>query len=181
MLPIKILKLKCHFAVKDMILTAIEDTDSFIITEHGDDVCPLTDWEKYEDGEEMPEYYEIFSKVAAEEILDVVKYEFGFDIADINKYWFQQYGAKGEHGWHFHPGCLYHAIYYLELPKGCPPTLVRAPNGFEFTPNVEEGDILIMPSILEHTSPPNNSRERKTIIAMNIDMESDEDDENDDD
>jgi len=171
MFPIKIVSMPGHNAVKEMILSQIEETDSFIIHGHGDEYPPLTDWEKYDDceWEDYPSYWHTFHSLAEELILDVVHDEFGYEEATFGTFWFQQYETKGEHDWHMHPQCLYHAIYYLELPRGTPPTLCRMPGGFEFTPNVEEGDILIMPSIIEHTSPKNRSRNRKTVIAMNID------------
>ena len=172
MLPLKIQTLKSHSIIKKSLLKLIEETDSYIINHDEDEVCPLTDWENYEDknGKDA-KYWELFKSVAENKIIEVFENEWNFENVELDKYWFQQYTKKGEHGWHYHYGCLYHAIYYLELPEGTPPTLVRAPNGFEFTPNVKEGDILIMPSIMEHCSPPNESSLRKTIIAINIDGE----------
>ena len=172
MFPIKLIKCPNHAKIKERILDLIDTDENQYQIDHEDDPGPndgpLTDWtDDYR--EERPEYLEIFLRQAAEDILDVVRYDFGFHLAEIGHFWYQQYEQKFKHGWHFHGHCLYHAVYYTELPKGTPPTLCRLPGGFEFYPNAEEGDILIMPSIVEHTSPPNQSEHRKTIIAVNID------------
>lgn len=178
MLPLKIIRCPGHNKIKDKILRHIENHEDAYFIEHSDDpegVGPYTDWDVQAE-DKSDRYYQIFIKHAEEAIMEVVRDEWGVEDAGMDNYWFQQYGKNLMHGWHYHFGCLYHYIYYLELPEGTPPTLVRIPGGFEFTPNVKEGDILIMPSICEHTSPYNTSDKRKTIIAGNID-EYDEDEE----
>lgn len=170
MLPIKLIRCPNHEKIKTNILREIDNTDRYQIEHDGDgpDSGPLTDWER-NDEEKLSEYVRIFFKHAEQEILDVVKYEYGVEYAQLTNYWYQQYTETLTHGWHFHGGCLYHAIYYLELPEDAPPTMCRLPGGFEFTPNAQEGDILIMSSCIEHCSPPNSSQDRKSIIAVNID------------
>ena len=176
MLPIKIIQCPGHNSIKDKILKRIDSHEDAYYIDYADDMednGPYTDWQVQPDGEN-DRYYQIFLNHAEEAIMQTVRDEWGLEKAELQNYWFQQYNKNLTHGWHYHFGCLYHYIYYVELPKGTPPTLVRLPGGFEFTPNVKEGDILIMPSILEHTSPVNKSHKRKTIIAGNIDEKAEE-------
>ena len=171
MFPIKIIQCPNHEKIQKKILKHIANHPrAYYIDHEGDpeDSGPWTDWNTQ--GEKDDKYFKVFRMHAENAILDVVREEMGGKTeGNLCNYWFQQYETNSEHGWHFHWGCLYHVIYYLELPEGTPATLVRAPGGFEFTPNVKEGDILIMPSIFEHTSPVNTTDERKTIIAVNVD------------
>lgn len=172
MLPAKIIKCPNHKRIKDKILKYMEEHPGGYFIEHSDDprgTGPYTDWD--ENNEADAKYWLLYKKYAEKAIIDVVRNEFLLENAELSNYWFQQYTKNLQHGWHHHYGCLYHAIYYCELPEGTPPTMVRLPGGFEFTPNVKEGDILIMPSIYMHTSPINKSDKRKTIIAVNIDEE----------
>ncbi len=169
MLPLKIIQCPKHRKIKRKLLAEIDNADSYQIDHEGDEgIGPVTDWTT-DCREEREEYMRVYMMHAEQAILDVCRYEYGFEDGNIGHYWFQQYEETYTHSWHFHGGCLYHAIYYLELPEDAPPTMCRLPGGFEFTPNAKEGDILIMPSIVEHCSPPNRSAERKTIIAVNID------------
>jgi ectoine hydroxylase-related dioxygenase (phytanoyl-CoA dioxygenase family) len=42
--------------------------------------------------------------------------------------------------------------------------------GEEFQIDVKEGDYVVFPSMLKHCSKPNETQERKTIIALNINV-----------
>ena len=171
MLPIRILRLNEHRQIKQELLDLIDETNRYQI-EHDDSekgVGPLTDWKNYEDKKvEEPKYFKKWCLFAEDLILDAVEFEFKYRKASLTNFWYQQYHEKYEHNWHYHNHCFYHAIYYLELPETAPATMCRFPGGIEFTPNVQEGDILLMPSIIEHCSPPNKGTDRKTIIAVNI-------------
>lgn len=177
-----IIKCPNHKAIKEELLEKIEwETDSYMITHENDDGTldengPLTDWENYDDETDelgrfpWTPYMQQYMENAQDAILTTIETTYNTNEAEIDNYWFQQYTRNLTHGWHYHWSCLFHAIYYLELPKGTPPTMCRLPGGFEYTPNVKEGDILIMPSTICHCSPKNKSDKRKTIIAVNIDM-----------
>jgi hypothetical protein len=85
----------------------------------------------------------------------------------------QQYYKKDTHDWHNH-NCSWSAVYYVELSKDSPRTQLIEPYSSNIiTPNVNEGDILIMPGNVEHCSPPNQSDNRKTIISFNFIIEKD--------
>lgn len=83
-------------------------------------------------------------------------------------YWFQQYKKDDFHTWHIHGGCNFSCVYYVNLNDDNAKTTFRLLNGSEFTVDVKEGNILIFPSYLPHTSKSNNSDVVKTVIAFNI-------------
>jgi hypothetical protein len=95
--------------------------------------------------------------------------ELGYNWIQISEIWFQQYNKESEHGWHVH-GCNFTNVYYLELPKGTPKTLLIDPftqkNIIEV--NVQEGDIISFPSFVVHKTEKNLSEKRKTIISWNL-------------
>lgn len=95
--------------------------------------------------------------------------QIGFDGFKINEIWFQQYYEGSEHGWHTHSSNFTN-VYYLELPKDSPKTLIVDPinkkNIIEI--DVDEGDLLMFPSYVLHKAPKNNGN-RKTIISYNLD------------
>lgn len=97
--------------------------------------------------------------------------ETGFNDFKCHQIWFQQYFKNSEHGWHTH-GCNFTGVYYLDLPKECPKTILIDPYDQKTKINidVEEGDILIFPSFVLHKSPKNESSNIKTIISFNIDV-----------
>ena len=84
--------------------------------------------------------------------------------------WFQQYNTTDFHNWHRHGNSEWNMIYYLEFAKDCPATEFRNPvdPNNTFIPDVREGQYILFPSLLAHRSAPNPSRERKTVIAINI-------------
>jgi len=96
-------------------------------------------------------------------------HDLGYDDAKIFKWWFQQYRKNDTHSWHTHGKSNWAIVYYVELPEEAPPTLfLNLYNHEIIEPGVSEGDVIIFPANMPHTSPPNKSNERKTIIAMNV-------------
>jgi hypothetical protein len=104
------------------------------------------------------------------EELAVLYKEIGFDSLEVKEIWFQQYLTGSEHGWHTHSSNFTN-VYYLEMPKGTPPTQIVSP--YDRTKIIEvdakEGDLLVFPSYVLHKAPVNKSNKRKTIISYNID------------
>ena len=96
--------------------------------------------------------------------------ELGFDGFKINEIWYQQYSKTSQHGWHTHSSNFTN-VYYLDLPKDSPKTkLVNGYNQSEVIElDVEEGDMVIFPSFIIHSAPPNLSNHQKTIISYNVD------------
>jgi hypothetical protein len=85
----------------------------------------------------------------------------------INNLWFQQYKNLDFHGWHAHPGSSLSGVYYLDLPGESSKTSFRI-DKTEFDVDVSEGDILIWPAWIQHTSKPNQSKHTKTVISFNL-------------
>jgi hypothetical protein len=87
----------------------------------------------------------------------------------ISNFWFQQYEKNDEHDWHQHRGMSYTNVYYLEHTKNTPDTQIRDFISEEIIDiDVTEGDIIIFPAISWHRSSPNQSNDKKTIIAFNV-------------
>jgi hypothetical protein len=86
--------------------------------------------------------------------------------------WFQQYEQNEYHSWHTHSRCSFSGIYYLELPSDSCATEFIEPYDIYKTHSmyVAEGDVVIFPSFLIHSSPKNPSMFRKTIVAFNFDF-----------
>jgi hypothetical protein len=87
----------------------------------------------------------------------------------IDGFWFQQYKNEESHNWHYHPKSFWTFVYYVELPEDALPVEVIEP----FTQNqyiveAKEGDLVFMPSQYLHRSPPNVSKDQKTIISFNM-------------
>lgn len=85
-------------------------------------------------------------------------------------YWFQQYAFGDFHEWHLHGKCLFSSVYYVELAEESSKTRFNF-LGKEFEMDVKEGQILSAPSFLLHCSKPNKSKQIKTIIAFNTDLQ----------
>ena len=72
------------------------------------------------------------------------------------------------HKWHVHGRAHWSNVYFVELPNRDMKTQIfdiRKEKLIEY--DVKEGDIISFPAMLCHSSPPNLSDERKTIIAFN--------------
>lgn len=114
------------------------------------------------------QWVQFLLKYLIDDILEMHK-EMGFDGFKLNEIWFQQYYKSSEHGWHNHSSNFTN-VYYLELPKNSPKTLLLNPFDKKtiIEVDVEEGDLLIFPSYVLHKAPKNNG-DRKTIISYNLD------------
>ena len=91
--------------------------------------------------------------------------------------WFERSFESNYHGAHNHGSLGFSAVLFVEFdPLEHKPTRLIAPfNGFysggliEHRPEgVNEGTLLIWPSILLHDIEPNRSKKRRTIISFNI-------------
>jgi hypothetical protein len=89
----------------------------------------------------------------------------------IDKMWFQQYHKNDTHKWHTHKYTNLICIYYVEMPDNNQKTLIK---NFGSNDLIEyeayEGDIIMFPAYLYHSSPLINSDNRKTIISFNLDI-----------
>jgi cupin superfamily acireductone dioxygenase involved in methionine salvage len=164
-LPYVVLNFKAHKKLKNKILGAIEQIAPNTISALDHQIYK-TDWNQ---STTIPRpYVEIIHSDISSELDNVFK-NFGFDRYNVHNIWFQQYQLNDIHGWHTHANCHYTCIYYVELPNGAPSTQFLDPldNETIFKINVNEGDILIMPSMIKHRSPSIENNVRKTIISFN--------------
>jgi hypothetical protein len=86
----------------------------------------------------------------------------------IINYWFQQYEKNDYHQWHIHNSCIFSCVYYVDIQEDTPKTLFKLFDKSEIEIEMNEGEILIFPSYLEHISKLNKSDKTKTIISFNI-------------
>jgi hypothetical protein len=164
-LPILSIHFERHEEVKDRLLKLISEQQSSP-SDDGDRISN-TDW--YVDVCGQREYWDFLWKYIGPEIDHIYKNVIGYDKWELNNYWFQQYKQNDTHGWHWHHKVFYNNVYYVELPEGSPGTELQVPiTGEIIRPNVKEGDILIFPALMLHQSPPNQSEERKTVVAFNV-------------
>lgn len=85
----------------------------------------------------------------------------------INQIWFQIYNKGDYHGWHTHIGCNFTNVYFLQLPNKTMKTQLYNNE----TIDLNEGDILTIPSYLLHRSIENSFDEQKIIISFNTNFE----------
>ena len=114
-------------------------------------------------------YAEYVLKVLDNDLKSLFK-SMEYDMIRYQGIWFQQYEKADFHSWHRHGNSEWNLVYYLEFDKKCPATEFRNPLNKDETyiPNVHEGQYVLFPSLLSHRSVPNESRSRKTVIAINI-------------
>ena len=94
----------------------------------------------------------------------------------ISKAFATAYDKGHEQILHNHGKALFSAMIYVDLdPIDHSPTIYKQPfNQFDsanvcfIKPKTKEGDMLIVPSPIEHFSPVNNSSKRKTVIALDL-------------
>ena len=118
------------------------------------------------------EYLEYFKKILSPH-LDKLADWLCFKKWTVSNAWYQQYKKTNGHTWHNHAYSNFSGVYYVELPNDDLKTqYYDSMNKKIFEQlNINEGQLLIVPSYILHRSPENNSNNRKTIIAFNINFE----------
>ena len=168
-MPYLVKRFDQHEQLKDSILSMLEIAQ-FISPEDSRSEVNITktDWPLSRAPRDWVTY---ISEPLTKNLLEMYA-ELGFDGFMMTDIWFQQYLKGSEHGWHVHNG-NYTNVYYLELPKGTPPTQLLSPwdNKTVIEVEVEEGDLLICPASVLHKAPKNQSDTlRKTIISYNTEV-----------
>ena len=166
LIPYTKFSFKEHSRLKTSLLDAISRTQSDKVVDQ-EFTISATDWPT---SEETPRFYlDLFRDNLTPQLTQVVS-DMGFSKYEIHGVWFQQYNQGSSHSWHNHARCHYSCIYYLELPSNSPRTqfvdTIDQQSVFEI--DVEEGDILIVPSMIKHRSPPVIDNVRKTVIVFNM-------------
>ena len=167
--PIFILKFDQHEYYKNECLRLIEEqhsTTSKFGNQYNGESITKTDW--YVGPEVKRQYFDLIVSDVISHLRNI------FKLLDIEKFkisnvWFQQYHQNDFHCFHTHERTSWNCVYYLEFEKNNPGTTFKSFfGGAEFTPEISEGEILMFPSCLRHTSLPNKSSSRKTVVAFNI-------------
>ena len=93
----------------------------------------------------------------------------------ISDLWFQKYYENQYHAVHNHGAIGYSSVLYIEFDKNehkgtqfiSPFTNAK---GFTeiYNAEVEEGDLIIFPSVINHCSIPTQSKKLRMILSMNI-------------
>ena len=164
--PIIIKKFDHHEEIKDELLSIINNHESVYFSNDWDKV--RTDYyvEKRDYANLLLPKINIFLENVFANNLNFKTY---MKNEMISLFWFQQYNVLDTHDWHIHERSMYNLIYYVEKSDNCPSTELKSPVSDKiFSPNVNEGDVLLFPSFLIHRSAPNQSDKRKTIIAFNL-------------
>ena len=92
----------------------------------------------------------------------------GFEIRNM---WFQQYYKNDIHKFHTHKYTHFACVYYVEMFDSIQKTLIKNFGSNDLIEyNAKEGDIIMFPSFLSHSSPIINTNDRKTIISFNLDI-----------
>lgn len=161
-----------HFSLKDKLLDLISKEESSPLKyadQYYDDSIFRCDW-KYSENFNRNFVKEFINPL--QEHLTLIGEKLSYSNLNIRNIWYQQYKTGDIHGWHVHGGCQFAGVYYLDIPKESPKTKITTPLDNEvITLDVKEGDILIMPSYVIHTSQKNKSKKIKTIISFNFDYQ----------
>ena len=157
----KIYHVEEHLQIKNELLDYIDLTiENFNLTNKKDN--QITDYFIEKTGSYKSTVSERF-KPYAQKYLNLFMSEFEYaKHISIDHMWFQRYLNKDHHDWHIHPLCHFSLVYFLELPDNSIGTKF---NDYEVI--VNEGDLLIFPAFIPHTSPINNTNTQKTVIAAN--------------
>lgn len=167
--PVKIKQFKHHLELKDKVLDAIRRQE---ICEHlkgPNNEIFRCDWKtsRFDMGRE---WLDIMGAQLYKH-LDEWCATLGYAEAKIEDIWFQQYATNNKHSWHVH-GYNFTNVYYLDLPTDSPKTEWIDPvTKNKYTFDVQEGDIITFPSWLIHRAPENFSKDIKTIISWNMDVQ----------
>lgn len=166
-LPVFVKKNHDHIRSKSRILKDIELMGRHSMHEpHNGQCISNTDWHLHNNY--VRTYLDSVSP-----IFDRVVYELKNDLKlplpqniSVSNYWFQQYGHGDFHDWHVHLNCFYSVVYFVEMPSAAAKTSFSV-LGEEVEYEVTEGDILCFPGSIPHRSKPNQSTNRKTVVAAN--------------
>jgi len=153
-------------SIKGDILGAISNMGKYGM-EAGDQKINNTDWHLSSDYPRP--YWDIVLNALMPSLMDLAADQQGSLV--IDNYWFQQYETGDYHGWHRHKNSMFNCVYFVELPTPNAATRFKF-NDQEFTIPVSEGDLIIFPSYLLHKSAKNDGNGRKTVVAVNISLDS---------
>ena len=160
---------KDHAIIKEEILNNIKKMGKFSLIQNDlnyNQKISNSDWHL---GINFIRYYKDNLINVWEDITKYINELYGIDHKlSVTNYWFQQYEKNDLHSWHIHQGCLFSCVYYVDIQKDTPKTSFKLFDKSEIEIKMNEGEILIFPSFLQHCSKQNQSNKTKTIISFNI-------------
>ena len=163
-----VVKIRDHKSQKQRILDAIDTRE-----EHTFENISNTDWTGDPlDARSFDWFSECFSERDTQSIGITIfkKYQ---QVCKIKNCWYNQYypGTGSTHQPHDHPESDLTLIYFVELSnRNLATNLYHPLSGKMILPRVKEGDVLIMPAKIWHSSPPNYTDSRKTVVSVNLDF-----------
>lgn len=149
---------------KKELLNQINKTPSK--TESKNDSIHNTDWGIKADIKR--EYLDLFLSINQKHFTEISSY-FNCNKVELLNFWFQTYTKNNYHKKHNHEG-HYSCVFYVELPDPIISTHFYMPSSNEkfYFKEVEEGDIILFPSLIFHESPLIEKETKKTIISANM-------------
>ena len=159
--PFYTIKINNWLDKKIKLLNLVDWSDKSCLTnEH------FTDYHKYKKGNAP--YFSAF--------FDIIKDDLkGFNNLEVRTLWAQRYNEQQHMNVHTHGVLGFSAVLYAEFDKKeHKATTFYAPfpnfidgTCMNYTPQVEEGDLLMFPSALMHAATPNISTKQRTIFSFN--------------
>jgi len=96
--------------------------------------------------------------------------EIDMDSVKIEDIWYNVYGKGQEAKLHDHSGASFSLVHYLKYEKSEHQAIefVDKLNVKRFSPEIEEGDIIMFPSNMRHRVEPSKSNKLRVSLAMNV-------------
>lgn len=160
-----------HNKLKTTLLKLINKQDTGALRQkdsYYDDNISRVDWDRRSDSQR--DWVKLISKHLINNFENQIK-NVGLNNVNLIHLWFQQYFKGDTHGWHVH-GHNFTGVYYLEFHSCSPKTQIIEPFSKKLIEiKVNEGDIIIFPSVYIHRASKSKSKKRKTIISFNFECD----------
>ena len=100
----------------------------------------------------------------------------------ITQSWVNKSGKNQKHHSHIHPNSIVSGVFYFQMDEKLPPIQFKRTSHDNFALNIEQfnnfnsstfilpvknGELIIFPSILEHSVPPNQSDKERISLSFN--------------
>ena len=155
-----------HLNIKNTLLELIEKTPSLTISDNRDQISKSDFYIK-----DLEKEYVNFVTPYIKDFLTPSLKIFNIGGFIMKNMWYQQYYKNDIHKWHTHPNSHFACVYYVDMPDNTQKTLVKEFGSNELIKyDAEEGDIIMFPAFLSHSSPLISTDTNKTIISFNLDV-----------